>query len=104
MANTHQPSSLGGMQHSTHEKLHVVGLPDDHFYRLSKELVLSPAYKRRIFRYIKYRVRYATRGRSQGMLVFYGPPGTGKSDTIRMIADTTARMHRTSGKAPALLR
>jgi AAA+ superfamily predicted ATPase len=36
------------------------------------------------------------------MLTLIGPPGTGKSDTIRWLADTTARMLRTSGNALAV--
>src|SRR5687768_5459787 len=81
------------------EKYQIVPLPDDHWRQLGEDLVLPRTVTRKSLRYAKYRYWYGYRGKSLGLAGFYGPPGTGKSDTICWLADTTARMLRTSGNA-----
>jgi len=81
------------------EKHLIFPLPDYDWWLLGEELVLPPSLQRTLLRYVQYRLRYGTRGRSLGLLVFYGPPGTGKSDTKYWLADRAARMLGTSGNA-----
>jgi len=80
-----------------HEKYQLIRLPDDHWRKLGKDLVLPPRVKRLLLRYGIYRLRYGSKGRTYGLMTLKGPPGTGKSDTVRWAGDAVVRMLRTQG-------
>jgi SpoVK/Ycf46/Vps4 family AAA+-type ATPase len=76
-----------------------VPLPHDAWRQFGKNLVLPYQTRKILLRYTDYRLTYGATDGCYGVLTLNGPPGTGKSDTVRWVADTTIRMHRTRGNA-----